>query len=156
MSYDVEMADLQEQPAAVIRAHVTHDGIPGFLGPAFGEVMAAVADQRLHPSGAPFARYRPTPDEGWDIEAGFPVSEAVAPEGRVEPAQLPGGTVALTMHVGDYAALGAAYGAVQDWLTVNGLVPDGEPWECYLDGPDVPQPRTQVFFPCRKAEPIGH
>lgn len=154
MRYDVELIDLQEQHTASIREHVAHDGIPTFLGQAFGEVMGVVARQGLQPSGAPFARYRPTDDGGWDIEAGFPVRAAVTAEGRVQPGTLPGGRVARTLHVGDYAALGEAYSATQGWLIDNGYVTAGEPWECYLDGPEVAQPRTEVFFPCHEAAPV--
>jgi effector-binding domain-containing protein len=57
------------------------------------------------------------------------------------------------MHVGDYAGLGAAYEAATAWLTDNGYVVTGEPWECYLDGPEVPEPRTEVFIPCTEARP---
>ena len=154
-TYDVELADLQQQPAAVVRGHVSHQGIAEFLGPAFSDVMVALAHQHLHPAGAPFARYRATPDQGWDVEAGFPAPVPVTPEERVEPAELPGGRVARTLHVGDYAAMGAAYEAVEDWVMRNGYVVDGEPWESYLDGPDVEQPRTEVYFPCRPVAPVG-
>jgi hypothetical protein len=27
------------------------------------------------------------------------------------------------------------------------------PWECYLDDPEVPAPRTEVFMPCRPLRP---
>lgn len=148
MSYDIDLQELPQQTAAVVRAHVGHQGIGDFLGEAFGEVMGAVGHQGLHPAGPPFGRYRPAEDGGWDIEAGFPVSGAAAPEGRVEPMTLPGGRVAHTTHVGDYGSLSAAYEAVTAWLTGQGYVPAGEPWESYLDEPDVANPRTEVYFPC--------
>ncbi|MGZ4588023.1 MAG: GyrI-like domain-containing protein [Mycobacteriaceae bacterium] len=151
MSYEVTLVDLPEQPAAVIRGHVGHDGIGEFLGPAFGEVMGLLQRQGLQPSGAPFGRYRPAANEEWDIEAGFPASGTPSAEGRVEQSSLPGGRAARTMHVGDYSAIGPAYAAVAGWLSKNGYVPAGEPWECYLDGPEVTKPRTEVFFPCRQA-----
>ncbi|HSE72328.1 MAG TPA: GyrI-like domain-containing protein [Nocardioidaceae bacterium] len=153
MTYTVQLVDLQEQPAAVVRGHVTHEGIADFLGPAFGEVIGAVEREGGHPVGAPFGRYRPTDDGGWDLTAGFPVSRPVTPAGRVEPETLPGGRAARTLHVGDYAGLAAAYEAAMAWLTDNGYVVTGEPWECYLDGPEVPEPRTEVFIPCTEARP---
>jgi hypothetical protein len=36
---DVELVELESQPVAVVRAHFSVDGIPGFLGEAYGEVM---------------------------------------------------------------------------------------------------------------------
>lgn len=152
MSYEVEVVDLPEQSAAVIRAHVPHDGIPAFLGAAFGDVMAAVAAQHAQVAGPPFGRYRPTEDGGWDVEAGFPVATAISGQGRVQPAYLPGGRTARTLHVGDYQALGGAYEAVTKWLIDKGYVAAGDPWECYLDGPEVANPRTQVYFPYREAD----
>jgi effector-binding domain-containing protein len=152
MSYEIETVELTERPAAVVHEAVTHDGIPDFLAGAFGEVVGTVGPRGLGPAGPAFARYRPTAGGGWDIEAGFSLLAALdAPTGRVQPASLPGGLAARTVHVGDYGALGGAYEAVAAWLAENALVASGEPWECYLDGPEVEHPRTEVYFPCRAA-----
>jgi effector-binding domain-containing protein len=154
-TYDVRLADLQEQQAAVVCGRITMDQIAGFLGGAFGEVMGVLAAQDMHPVGPPFARYRFL--EGGvlvlEVEAGFPVSGAVSAAGRVEPTSLPGGRVATTMHVGDYAGVGAAYDAASQFLTDEGYEVAGTPWECYLDDPEVPAPRTEVFMPCRTLRP---
>ena len=155
MSYDIEVVHLPEQPTAVVRARVAHDGIADFLGPAFGDLMTVLQRQGLQPAGPPFGRYRPTEDGGWDITAGFPVGATVAAEGRVEALTLPGGPVARTLHVGDYGGLAAAYDAVSSWLTGHGYTPAGEPWECYLDEPEVVPPRTEVYFPCRAESSAG-
>lgn len=150
MDYDIQLVDRPEQPAAVVRGRVSHEGIGAFLGPAFGEVMAAAASQGLHVMGPPFGRYRALDGGDWDLQAGFPVNAALTAAGRVEPAELPAGPLARTVHVGDYAGVGAAYEAVTSWLAAQGYAAAGEPWECYLDGPEVENPRTEVFFPCRK------
>jgi len=166
MTYDVRMADLQEQHTAVVCGRLTMDRIAEFLGSAFSEAMQAMSEQGLHPAGPPFARYRfldqdgePGPAEGGavelDVEAGFPVPGSITPAGRVEPATLPGGHVATTMHVGAYADLGSAYDAAQQFLTDEGYEVAGAPWECYLDEPGVREPRTEVFMPCRRLRPRG-
>ena len=162
-TYEVRMADLQEQRAAVVCGRLTMDRIAEFLGGAFAEVMQSVSAQGLHPAGPPFARYRFLDGQGvaaggqveLDIEAGFPVSGTLTPTGRGEASTLPGGHVATTLHVGSYDALGAAYDAAQQFLTDEGYEVAGAPWECYLDGPDVPEPRTEVFMPCRPLRPRG-
>jgi len=165
-TYEVRMADLQEQHAAVVCGRVTMDRIADFLGGAFSEVVQVVAAQGLHPTGPPFARYRFLEEDGaqgtasgglkeLDIEAGFPVSGGLAQAGRVEAAKLPGGHVATTLHVGSYDDLGAAYDAAQQFLTDEGYEVAGAPWECYLDEPEVPEPRTEVFMPCRPVRPRG-
>lgn len=149
MEYAVTLEQRVEQPAAVVRGHVTVEEIPAFIGGAFGEVVAALDAQQFVPSGPPFGRYRIV-DDGFDVEAGFPTSSTVAATGRVEPTVLPGGPVATTMHVGSYDEVSAAYAAVQEWVGSSGYVVAGDPWECYLDGPDVPEPRTLVCFPCKQ------
>jgi effector-binding domain-containing protein len=148
MNYEIHVVDMVGQHAAVVRGTVPHDGIPDFLGGAFGAVLAAAGGQV---TGPPFARYDLV-DGDFAIEAGFPVAEPLPPQGSVEEITLPGGTVAQTMHTGSYQGLGAAYAAVEAWLAEHGYEPTGAPWETYLDDPEVPEPRTVVSWPCRRAE----
>ncbi len=153
MRYETQFVDLQAQHTAVVCGHIKTEELPEFLGAAFGEVINVLDKQGLHPTGAPFGRYQPTDGE-FDVVIGFPCSGVVEATGRVEPDELPGGRVARTMHVGSYDDVGAAYEAAISWLTDEGCVVTGAPWECYLDGPDVPEPRTEVFVPCESAHPV--
>jgi effector-binding domain-containing protein len=153
MTYTVRFVDLQEQKVAVIRDKVSHEAMADFLGAAFHEVQSAAEEQGLHITGAPFGRYQPIDDGGWDITAGFPVSGDITPTGRVEADTLPGGTAAQTMHVGAYELLSAAYEAAMNHVIDEGYQMTGDPWECYLDGPDVAEPRTELFVPCERVHP---
>ena len=150
MTEAVELVELHPQPAAVVPGHVAIDAIPEFLGSAFAEVMRVLAEQGLAPAGPPFARWQPRTD-GFDAEAGFPSTGPVSPAGRVQPQMLPGGLAATAIHRGDYAGIGATYGVVNDWIANHGYVATGQPWESYLDEPDTPEPRTQVYLPCARA-----
>lgn len=150
MTYTVSFADLQAQDVAVVHGHVDVGHLPEFLGGAYEEVAGTVAAQGLSIAGAPFGRYRPD-ETGFEVAAGFPVSAAVRPEGRVVPDRLPEGRVAHTLHVGSYDAVAAAYEAAEKYVVDNGFEPAGPPWELYLDEPDVAEPRTEVFLPCREA-----
>lgn len=149
-TYDVTLAELPEQQIAVVRAHVPFDGVGAFVNDAFGEVARALGRAGDEPAGMPLGRCRVTAD-GFDAEAGFPVSHAVTPTGRVESSTLPGGSAARVLHRGDYAEVGAAYEAALRWIDANGMQTAGDPWESYLDEPDVAEPRTEVFMPCRPA-----
>jgi effector-binding domain-containing protein len=153
MDNEVCLANLQRQSTAVVRGHVTQDDIATFLGEAFGEVMTALSQQGLTPAGPPFGRYVQS-DDGFDVEAGFPVDRPVTSTERVTAGELPGGSVAYTVHVGAYDTVAAAYAATLEWLSDNGFVVSGDAWESYLDGPDVPRPRTEVFVPCKPVVPI--
>jgi effector-binding domain-containing protein len=145
----VELLDLEPQETAVVTGRVRALDLPAFLGGAFGDVARALQEQHIGPVGPPFGRYTPGP-EGFDVEAGFPAGAPVTPSGRVVPLVLPGGTAACIRYRGDYAGIGQAYDTVQSWLAAHGLEAAGHPWECYLDGPDVPEPRTVIYVPCRK------
>lgn len=149
LAYGVEIIELEAQPAAVVCAHVDVSELPAFLGSAFGDVLRVLSEQTRHPAGPPFARFRPASD-GFDVEAGFPTDQPAHPAGRVAADELPGGPVARVLHTGDYQAVGAAYDAAYAWLTAHGYAPTGQPWESYLDGPEVPEPRTIVNVPCRE------
>lgn len=148
MTYDIAIVEQPAQPTAVIHARVSMDHIPAFLQDALGEVAAALASVGTSPTGPPFARYEMFRD-GVDVSAGFPVANRIEPTGRIESMTLPGGPVATTVHVGSYDGLEAAYGAVDSWIDASPYVIAGDPWESYLDGPEVAEPRTVVCFPCR-------
>lgn len=148
--YEVTLAQLPAQSTAVVRAQVAHDGIGPFLGSAFGEVVRALGQAGERPAGMPFARYHLTED-GFAVEAGFPVRRRVDPVDRVEGSELPGGSVARVLHQGPYAEVAGAYEAAVRWIDENGLEQTGDAWEMYLDEPDVAEPRTEVFVPCRPA-----
>ena len=102
-----------------------------------------LAAQGLHPTGPPFARYG-MGGRGFDVEAGFPSSVQVSPTGRVEAGELPGGPVIVVMHRGVDDGVAAAYRAGGEWLAANQWTATGAPWEAYLDGPEVAEPRTLV------------
>ena len=123
--------------------------IPTFLAAAYSKVPAALAQQGLQLSGPPYARYQFETDGTVDVEAGFPICGAMTRSGDVGPGTLPGGHVLTTLHVGAYDEVGAAYGALETYLINNGYEPAGAAWECYLDGPDVAEPRTRVYQPAR-------
>ena len=76
-----------------------------------------------------------------------PVRRPVSGGPGVETVELPGGPAARTLHAGRYAEVGRAYRTLQDWVVDNGYVARDQPWETYLDEPDVPVPRTLVYLP---------
>jgi effector-binding domain-containing protein len=152
MTYAIDITQRPAQTALVVHGNVTVAGIPAFVAGAFGAVVSVVAEQGLSFAGPPFGRYARRPDGSFDVEAGFPVDGDPRPEDHVLVSSLPAGTVARALHAGPYDTLGLAYEAVEKWLAEHDYVPVGAPWESYLDEPGVPNPRTEVFFPCRRAD----
>ena len=147
MTYEVTIGQREAQQAAVMTADLGRDEVPGFLARAYGQLFADLGSRGGSPAGPPFARYRIDGDT-FHVTAGVPV--AAVPAG-IQSAELPGGTVATTVHVGSYEGLPEAFHAVIEWIGANGYRISSEPWESYLDDPSVPAPRTEVCFPVSQA-----
>ena len=149
MDYAISAEALSPQSALIARSTCRQEDIGTFLGDAFGRVIRAIADAGATPAGPPFARYD-MDGERFHVQAGFPTSTRVAvdPATGLDGIELPGGAAAVTMHVGAYQDVGAAYAAIEAWMAETGRRSAGAPWETYLDGPEVAMPRTQVFWPC--------
>ena len=139
------------QQTAVIRFTIPRHEIRLVMGPAIGEVMAAVAARGLTPAGPVFS-YHFKMDPGiFDFEVGVPVAQPVAPDGRVKPGNLPARTVARTVYHGPYEGLGAAWGEFDAWINANGHTPSPDLWEFYVAGsessPDPAHWRTELNRP---------
>jgi effector-binding domain-containing protein len=83
----------------------------------------------------------------------IPVSEPVERFGRVEPDELPGGSIATTVHHGPYEEIRPAYDAIAAWVQEHGRRLAGPPREIYLNAPDqVADPgelETLIEWPIR-------
>ena len=154
MTEEIALVELTEQQTAVVRDRVSHDGIADFLDRAFGTVMAAVTGSGRHVVGPPFARYMAMDESGWDIEAGFPVDGPVEGSG-VESGRLPDGSAAQVLHRGSYDSVASTWQRAEAWMVEQGYTPTAAPWESYLDGPEVAEPRTLIVLPCATSGDAG-
>lgn len=148
MTYEVVVQSVPAQVAAVVSARVPGDGIADFLGGVFAEVLQVAQAQGAAPIGPPFARYAVAEQE-FEVTAGFPVSSPITASGRVVPNVLPAGDIATAVHRGSYEQIPEAFHAVIEWIERNGREIVSDPWESYLDGPEVQEPRTVVCFPLK-------
>lgn len=150
MSYQVEIQMLPTHATAVVEGRMPVAAIPAWLPRVYQEIVTYLTSVGVGPAGPPFARYT-FQDDFVTVQAGFPVAQAVAGEGRVAPSSLPGGPAAVTTHYGPYEGLTAAYDAVEIWLKENGREGSGPPWEVYYTDPQAePDPagwRTDVVQP---------
>ena len=162
MNYDIHTVEIESQHAAVVSETCSVQEVGPFLGRAFEQVLSALAHEAVAVDGKPFARYDMVESEArrdgeaapvglFRVEAGFPCPANLDLDGDVHTITLPGGTAAVTTHVGAYSDVAAAYQAIEQWFAASGHRPTGAPWETYLDGPEVPQPRTTVTWPCTLA-----
>jgi effector-binding domain-containing protein len=152
-TYEIHAQTRPAQPTAVARATLSVAEIGPWLGKVYGEIADVLTELGQAMAGPPFARYHPLPDGRHDVEAGFPVTSPIEQVGQVRPSALPGGPVAMTMHVGPYEAMEPAYAALASWIADQGGEPTGDAWEIYLSDPQQqPDPsgwRTEIVQPYR-------
>jgi effector-binding domain-containing protein len=159
--YEVAEVEASPQATAVARATLSVPEIGPWFGATIGRLAGWLAGRGVPIVGPPFARYHfdDPGAERFGVEAGFPIDGAIdgAIDGdeQVVASSLPGGSVAVTVHVGPYEDLPAAYDAVYAWVTEHGGQPAGDMWEVYETDPDEhPDPstwRTRVFVPFRSS-----
>ena len=152
MPYQCQLLDRPAQPALVIRTRASVQMMPQVLGQAWGAIMQHAGRSGVHPSGPPFVAYHNMDMQDLDLEIGFPFAQQLKGEGEVLAGEIPAGKAAECLHVGPYDQLGAAYDALQQWMTANGYTPSGVAYEFYLNDPQstpAAELQTQVVFPLK-------
>lgn len=136
---------------AVIRLTIPREEIQNVMGPAIGEVMAAITLQGVAPAGPVFSHHFRMDPGIFDFEVGVPVETPIAPAGRVQPGDLPARAVARTTYRGPYEGLAGAWGEFSAWITASGHAKASDIWECYVrgpeSGPDASQWETELNAP---------
>jgi effector-binding domain-containing protein len=137
MSYDVHIKQLPHAHVVTKRTHTPLAKIGDVMSTTLSQLESEVSP-RGAARGVPFAIYH---DEFFDptdldVELGIPIAPgATIPASAGMVKDLPAGAVAYTTHVGPYASIGAAYGALFGWLTEHGVRAKGPPRESYIVGP---------------------
>ncbi|MDH3293170.1 MAG: GyrI-like domain-containing protein [Acidimicrobiia bacterium] len=148
---DVELVDRGPETVTAMHGDVPMAELPEFFGRAFGRVMEAAISAGVSIVGPPVAFYPTMPDETVHVEAGFPTSAPIEPDGDVHSLELPAVKAVVGLHVGPYEALESAYNRVMAWASEQGLQPAGMMWEYYLTDPQAePDPakwETKVVWP---------
>jgi effector-binding domain-containing protein len=82
-----------------------------------------------------------------DVDFGVQVIRPFSDEGDVVCTETPAGEVAMTTHIGSYAGLAAAHGAIHSWRVATGRVFSACSWEIYGDWTaDESKLETQVCY----------
>jgi effector-binding domain-containing protein len=151
MKHEFEVIELQPQAGLTIREKVANAEIPAKMGEFFGEIAGFAGRNGIPLLGPPFALYHSWNDRETEMEVGFPVPPGAIGEGRVRPMALPGGRVVTGLHIGPYDKLVDTYGAMGEWMKVQGHVPAALMWETYLSDPAVEKDPakwiTRMYWP---------
>ena len=155
---DAEVRELTPHPAAAVRMRAQTSELPSLFDHHLPAIAERLADMGLEPAGPPYARYHVYGPNEVDVEIGIPTSAPLpnvrplgeASEGEMGNSELPGGSVAVTVHQGPYSGLHGTYQALQEWLRAQGREGAPGPWETYLDDPtdlDESLVRTEICWP---------
>jgi DNA-binding transcriptional MerR regulator len=131
-----------------------------WIGHALERLAGFVAESGVTPTGPPGALYTPEIAEDGieNVEAFVPVAEppfVPASEGEISIGEVPSASVAVLVHMGDYASMADTYRTLGAWIARNADNAGERIREWYLVGPaDVDNPdqyRTEISWPIRSA-----
>ncbi|MBX2974235.1 MAG: GyrI-like domain-containing protein [Flavobacteriales bacterium] len=131
-----EVITTKEAATAAIPLVIPGRDMPKYMDPAIQEVIKAITGQGIAITGPMFSYHHRRPSDTFDFEIGFPVLQAIRPEGRVINSKLPAVKVVRSVYQGPYEGLAQAWPALQDWVRKNGHGETGKFWESYLNNPD--------------------
>lgn len=154
--YEVSTKIVEPQRYLGVRGWCPPDSACTFIMAAQARLSAARSELLVGHGGASLARYHDEQEDAWDVEVCQPLSgdDTLAPlPDDIFCAELPGGSVAYTVHAGDCGGnhgMQGAYTALWSWLGEHGHEPLGGPYEVYLfDETNTDDPadyRTEVAW----------
>lgn len=151
--YSVARKAISAQSVLVIRRCVKRSGIAAAITEVLPSILQFAQQNGIVIAGPPFCRYVEMGPGLMTIEPGFPVASPVEPPAgsEIQSGTLPGGPVAVTVHLGPYDKLPEAVAALHEWIESQGLSCVSGLWESYVTDPaDHPDPkdwRTEVYWP---------
>lgn len=145
-----QLVDTSYQLMACIQISVPREQIRHVMDPGLQEILGALADQGIEPSGPWFTHHFRIVPEIFEFEICVPVDKPVKPVGRVQPGEWPAMTVARTVYNGPYGGLGAAWKEFNEWISANSHEPAEDLWERYILSPPS-APQTELNRPIKPA-----
>lgn len=153
MTYTVDIIPASHRTLAVTNFHIGFSEMNTMgerISTAFETVGSHLANIGTAPMGPAVASYKQLQD-GFDVSAGFPVSDKFKSNKVVKRLDVGGCEVAHTTHMGSYDKLSAAYEAIREGTKVKGkhLSEKVPMWEEYWSDPSTAtdKTRTEIFWP---------
>ena len=152
----MEIQHLEPQPYACMSATTVPREVGAALQRILPQVGQYLASSGLQSVGQPLARYYRYDRDVVEMDAGIRVTGPAEGNGTVTIKELPGGDVAVGIHLGPYGTLKRTHDALAAWLAQEGRIPREAPWEVYvtdpMEEPDSSRWRTEIYWP---VEPVS-
>ncbi|MCD4684277.1 MAG: GyrI-like domain-containing protein [Bacteroidales bacterium] len=139
--------------ALVIRTKCTMEEMGDKMGQVFGALMAYTGKIGIQMAGPPFSIWYEYESEVFEFDSGIPVPGKIVGEGDIKSLETYAGKVIHATHTGSYESTQYSWGALQEFITDNGLELNGDPWEVYITDP-MSQPDqtkwvTELYWPVK-------
>jgi len=125
---------------------------------AYGKLFAFAKESKAGVRGGPFAVYASdphvTPESELVTRVAVPIGKAVEPKGEINVQELPEMEVASMDHNAPAEEYNKSYTELGKWITDNGYIATGAPFEIYTGKPKVKDGKTIIYseiqFPVKK------
>ena len=150
--FDLDVKQVPEARAAVIRDRVHVDELPQIVPRRIDEVATFLSDAAHSAAGPPLLVCPEADDEGLtDVQTGWLVGDDVVPTPPVDITTFPATRALVFKHNGPYETLSRSYRLMSEVMAEHGLRPAGDPREIYWTDPaDVADPNdyvTEIIWP---------
>lgn len=136
----------QRRLIAVAPVRAKMDAIPQAQKSARTKLDGALKTLDVAPLGNYLTLWRPPKDGFIDLRPGRLVSKPFVPVGDVGPSELPPGRTAHLVLTGPWDGVPAAWQALFDWGSAEGLTLAGVNWEIYGEDAGDPQAMETEFY----------
>lgn len=140
MVSDIEIVDLQGQPALLIRTHSSVQQLGKVLGSSFAAIRDYLGGLGEKPAGPTFAAYYNQEMANLDVGIGIPVSEPLTGKGEIQSGEIPAGKYARCLYTGKHSKLQEAYAALDQLMQANHVTATAEAYELYLNDTSTAAP----------------
>ena len=148
----MEIKDMKEKLALMIRKTTSIQDMPSVLGQCFGEIIQYVMESGAEEPVESFVIYHNMDMSNLEIDVGFTVTESLPSRGHIVSSSIPAGQYAVALHVGPYETLNVTYEELTKFVEERKLTVDSWVYEVYLnnpmDNPDEPA-KTMIYFPLK-------
>lgn len=150
---EFQVIDMDDIPIYAVKSESGIQELSVKMGESFGALMAHIQSTGESKSGQPLTIYHEysEQDDKVTMECGIPMEVTSVGKEPVIISKVPGGKMLMVKFYGNYDNLGVAHGKFAEYMSSNGLVAAGSPWEWYITDPGLePNPEkweTDIYYP---------
>ncbi len=153
--YGIADYELPARTLITIRDTASPGTVTPKLASMFNRISFFLKKKNLSPIGNPIAVFHKYSNQGFDIEAGLPVTSIIdIPEGSdLICSEKAAERTLMIKYFGSYKMIFSAYIALQNYIDNNELQRNGPGWEEYLTNPaieaDSNKRQTNIYYPIK-------